>query len=319
MLDFIGYHRKEFSFDASYRALTGDTRPASRRRSRRAFHSCRRDARSCWTRGQTLVLDNIRSQIANRWQQIVAELASYGDQVSRHFLKTSGLELSDILRRGSHSWTRLRRDAGLPDAPGSDLEEKLLKRVRAFAHVDDPDGRRPYHAPLRDDAPTTQICRRPSNALLACSSTRSGPTAAAMPRTTMGSPLFVREPRTRARSPQLSTCPSTQLATLPIGLEGSLATSRSRSMRATSARRSSQRSTSRGSPNSFREGVWYSPDLNVDAFFVTLKKSEADYSPTTMYARLPDQPRTLPLGVAVHDLGRLADGTSLPVGHRAPC
>ncbi len=52
-------------------------------------------------------------------------------------------------------------------------------------------------------------------------------------------------------------------------------------------------------PNSFREGVWYSPDHNVDTFFVTLKKSEAAYSPTTMYARLPDQPGALPLGVAV--------------------
>ncbi len=36
-------------------------------------------------------------------------------------------------------------------------------------------------------------------------------------------------------------------------------------------------------PDSFREGVVYVPELNVDAFFVTLKKSEADYSPTTMY------------------------------------
>ena len=43
-------------------------------------------------------------------------------------------------------------------------------------------------------------------------------------------------------------------------------------------------------PNSFREGVWYSHDHNVDAFFVTLKKSEADYSPTTMYRDYPISP-----------------------------
>ena len=43
-------------------------------------------------------------------------------------------------------------------------------------------------------------------------------------------------------------------------------------------------------PNSFREGVWYSPDRNVDVFFITLKKSEADYSPTTMYADYPISP-----------------------------
>jgi hypothetical protein len=43
-------------------------------------------------------------------------------------------------------------------------------------------------------------------------------------------------------------------------------------------------------PKSMREGVWYSPDLNVDCFLVTLKKSEADYSPTTMYADYPISP-----------------------------
>jgi hypothetical protein len=40
-------------------------------------------------------------------------------------------------------------------------------------------------------------------------------------------------------------------------------------------------------PNSFREGVLYLEHLNVDAFFITLKKSEADYSPSTMYADYP--------------------------------
>jgi len=36
-------------------------------------------------------------------------------------------------------------------------------------------------------------------------------------------------------------------------------------------------------PNSFREGVLFAPAANADAFLVTLHKSEADYSPTTMY------------------------------------
>ena len=58
---------------------------------------------------------------------------------------------------------------------------------------------------------------------------------------------------------------------------------------ATSARRSWQRSTSRRS-RTFREGVWYSAARNIDAFFVTLTKSEADYSPTTMYADYPISP-----------------------------
>jgi hypothetical protein len=36
-------------------------------------------------------------------------------------------------------------------------------------------------------------------------------------------------------------------------------------------------------PNSFREGVLFSAAANADALLVTLHKSEAEYSPTTMY------------------------------------
>ncbi len=43
-------------------------------------------------------------------------------------------------------------------------------------------------------------------------------------------------------------------------------------------------------PTSMMQGVAYSEPLNVDAFFITLKKSEADYSPTTMYRDYPISP-----------------------------
>ena len=43
-------------------------------------------------------------------------------------------------------------------------------------------------------------------------------------------------------------------------------------------------------PNSFREGVLYEPTHNVDAFFITLKKSENEFSPTTMYRDYPINP-----------------------------
>src|SRR4029077_11614878 len=46
----------------------------------------------------------------------------------------------------------------------------------------------------------------------------------------------------------------------------------------------------RRKPHSMMQGVVYSEPLNVGAFFVTLKKSEADYSPTTMYRDYPISP-----------------------------
>jgi hypothetical protein len=36
-------------------------------------------------------------------------------------------------------------------------------------------------------------------------------------------------------------------------------------------------------PSTMREGVAWCPAVNADAFLITLKKSDTDYSPTTMY------------------------------------
>ena len=154
VLDFVGYHRKEFRFDTKLRALTGHTRRGLAREIERGFPFLPSGCQIVMDRqAQSLVLENIRSQIANRWQQMVAELRSYGDHDLTTFLTESGIELSDILRRGSHSWTRLRRDAGLPTREGSALEERLLKRIRAFAHVDDRSRADGYGRILSDEAP----------------------------------------------------------------------------------------------------------------------------------------------------------------------
>ena len=45
---------------------------------------------------------------------------------------------------------------------------------------------------------------------------------------------------------------------------------------------------------------------------MTLDKSEAEYSPTTMYQDYAISPRALPLGVAVRNHGRLADRSAVP-------
>ena len=49
-------------------------------------------------------------------------------------------------------------------------------------------------------------------------------------------------------------------------------------------------STSLGIPTASARASGTPQDHNVDAFFVTLKKSESDYSPTTMYRDYPISP-----------------------------
>ena len=154
VLDYVGHHRKEFRFDRRLRALTGHTRRGLEREIERGFPFLPSGCQIVMDRqSQQIVLENIRSQVGNRWPQVVAELRSYGDQDLRTFLHESGLELSDVVRSG-HSWTELRRSAGLRTRSGSDLEAALLKRIRAFAHVDDSERSVIYRRLLADDAPS---------------------------------------------------------------------------------------------------------------------------------------------------------------------
>jgi superfamily II DNA or RNA helicase/HKD family nuclease len=291
VLDFVGYHRKEFRFDQKLRALTGTTRAGLERQVREGFPflpaGCTIDMDR---QSQTLVLENIKSQIANRWQQIVAELRLQGDTDLATFLTESGVELSDILRRGSHSWTRLRREAGLPTESGSELEEALLKRIRAFAHVDDPVRAAAYQQLLRDDSPSyddlsageQQLARMLYYSLWSDGGGHSSYAA--------GLDALRSEVATRREISAVVDLSFDAARHVSLELVGPLSTiplkvharyQREEILAALDFPRK---------PNSFREGVWYSPDLNVDAFFVTLKKSEADYSPTTMYRDYPISP-----------------------------
>ena len=288
VLDFVGYHRKEFSFARRFTALTGLRGTQLEKAVKEDFpflpSGCqvRLD-----TQSQQVVLENLKSQITNRWSQIVAELRTTKDESLSTFLEQSGLELSDILRRGSHSWTKLRRDADLPTLPGSNLEERLLKRVRAFAHVDDPVRAAAYRSLLADEtasygalSPAEQRIAR----MLYYSLWSDG---GGYDSVAEGFDAFRRESATRAEistvvdlsfeaARHVSTALSGRLAHVPLQVHARY--QREEILAALDFPRL---------PNSFREGVWYSKDLNVDAFFITLKKSEADYSPTTMYADYP--------------------------------
>jgi superfamily II DNA or RNA helicase len=293
VLDFIGYQRREFNFAQRYRALTGDTRRAIERQVADGFAFLPSGCQIVLDKqAQSLVLDNIRSQIANRWQQIVSELRAHIDPeiTLEAFLRDSGVELSDILRRGSQSWTRLRRDAGFQTAEGSVFEEKLLKRVRAFAHVDDAERASAYARLLATDgvdydslAPDEQRLAR--MLLYSLWSDGGGFESYGEGLRALGNELA-----TRSEIAEVVDIAYSATRHVPLDLPGHLADiplkihARYQREEILAALDYPQ------TPNNFREGVWYSADRNVDAFFVTLTKSEADYSPTTMYADYPVSP-----------------------------
>lgn len=294
VLDFVGYHRREFRFDAKLRALTGHTRRGLERELQRGFPFLPSGCQIVMDRqAQSLVLENIRSQIANRWKQMVAELRSYGDHDLSSFLDESGIELSDILRRGSHSWTRLRRDAGLATREGSELEERLLKRIRAFAHVDDRPRADAYTRLLSDAAPTYGELSAAEQRMARMLYFSLWPDAGGHDSYEAGLAALRRERATRDELRSVVDISFDAARHHALELGGSLAQVPLR-LHARYQREEVLAALDYASlerkPNSFREGVLYVPELNVDAFFVTLTKSEAEFSPTTLYRDYPISP-----------------------------
>ena len=293
VLDFVGHHRKEFRFDLKLRALTGQTRRGLERDIERGFPFLPSGCQIVMDKqSQSIVLENIRSQTANRWPQIVAELRSYGDRDLPSFLEDSGIELSDVLRDG-RSWTRLRREANLPTRAGGDLEKHLLKRPRAFAHVDDRSRAAVYRRLLADDTVAYEDLSSLEQRLAQMLFFSLWPNGGKHLSYADGLLALRQERAVRHEVAAVVDLAFNRASHRPIALGESMADVplrvHARYQREEVLAALGWASLER-KPSGFQAGVLWIEELNVDAFFITLKKSEADYSPTTMYRDFPISP-----------------------------
>ncbi|WP_307818026.1 DUF3427 domain-containing protein [Janibacter endophyticus] len=287
VLDFVGHHRKEFNFARRFGALTGLHGKHLEQGVQDGFPFLPSGCHVHLDRqSQEIVLENLRSQISPRWSRLVGQLRDHPEDSLAGFLESSGLELSDVLKRGQRSWTRLRRDAGLPTPRGSAWEEALLRRVRAFAHVDDPVRAAAYVRLL--SATTPDARQSPAEQRLTRMLYHSlWPDGGGFSSAAEGLVALHQEAAVRGEISEVVRLSFENARHVPQPLDSGLAGiplsvharyQREEILAALDFPRH---------PNSFREGVLYVPELNIDAFFITLKKSEADYSPSTMYADYP--------------------------------
>ncbi len=291
-LDFVGHQRKEFRFDARYRALTGATRKGLERDVERGFPFLPSGCQIVLDQQtQTSVLENLRAQISARWPQIVGELRSHGETSLSNFLAESGLELSDVVR-SDRSWTRLRREATLPTRSGSSRESELLKRVRALAHVDDLDRQAAYLELLKDDAPEYALLNDQDKRFARMLFFSLWPGGGSFQSYDEGLAALRAEPAVRdeleavielafEQTRHVSTPMAGRLSELPLRVHARY--QREEILTALDYANLAASGEKQRLPNSMREGVMWSDRWQSDAFLVTLQKSEADYSPTTMY------------------------------------
>ena len=286
-LDFVGHHRTEFRFDQRFRAMTGSTRTELVRDIERGFPFLPAGTQIVLDQtSQQLVLENVRSQVAKRWPNITSELRAHPTQDLGQFLADSGVELADVVRTG-RSWTRLRRDAGIPVGPSGPREESLLKRVRAFAHVDDVDRAAAYLQWLGDDAPDYGEADPALQAFGRMLFFSLWPDGGGFDSYAAGLGALRGEGAARedlravvalglSGASRVSTRLGGELGLRPLRVHAQY----TREELVTAL---DYVSIDGRKPNSFREGVLFAPAANSDAFLVTLHKSEAEYSPTTMY------------------------------------
>jgi superfamily II DNA or RNA helicase/HKD family nuclease len=285
-IDFVGHQRKEFRFDTRYRAITGATKTGLQRQVEHGFPFLPAGSQIVLDRqAQEIVLANIKSQLSTSWKQIVAELRSYGDLSLADFLHESGLELGDVLK-SDRSWTRLRREAGFQTRAGGPHEAALLRRVRALAHVDDPERALAYRRFLADDGPTYQeltfIEQRYARMLFFT----MWPNGGGFDSYAEGFAALRSEQAARDELGVVveNGFDHAEHVTAPISrvLTSSPLRTHARYSREEIVAALDYAHLKR-LPNSFREGVLWAEEWKSDAFLITLTKSEADYSPTTMY------------------------------------
>ena len=286
-LDFVGHQNKQFKFADRFRALTGSTRKALQDQIARGFPFLPSGCQIILDeQAQNIILDNVKGQLITTRPALVRELRAHPTNDLAQFLDQADVELSEILK-SDRSWTRLRREAGIELPPQGQNETALLKRVRAFAHVDDPERAHAYLSLLDDDATSYDALSPRAREFARMLFFSLWPSGGEFATYDDGLRSLRAETNVRDDLQQVISLGLAQAQHVTHPLVGELGHlplhvhARYTREEAVSALRYA--SLEGRAPNSFREGVLYSPEIATDAFFVTLKKSEADYSPTTMY------------------------------------
>lgn len=222
------------------------------------------------------------------------ELQMHPTDALGEFLEETGIALSDVLRL-HRSFTSLRRVAGLLAPEASPLEEAIAKRVRALVHTDDVGRTRAYRRLLEPNGPNYVDLvgpeRRQAEMLYFSLFPNGGHASIAdglkeiRGERHIVSELIEVSAMGLDETRHVTTPLSGSLAEVPLEVHASY--QREEVLSALGYASLDRK------PSSFREGVLRvdgADGRDIDVFFVTLRKSEADYSPTTMYADYPISP-----------------------------
>ena len=290
VLDFIGNANQKFRFDQRYRALTETTRAGVIRQIEDGFPYLPAGCKIQLDRVvEELILENLEQSIGGNFGSFVRELNDLGRDVTlAEFLHETGVTLDELYRNAGWTWTRLRREVGLPTATAGPREGHLSRALSRLLHMDDETRLAFLRSVLNSRRPPTVSALSESDrrTLLGFHFTLWGNMEAWGSLDTSLEALWahaailseVREVldilEDQSGHLTFPLGPDATWDSVPLSVHGSYSLD--------------EILTAFGEmtlehPHRIREGVTRNEETNSDLFFVTLEKTEAKYSPTTMY------------------------------------
>lgn len=291
VLDFIGNAHRSFRFERRFRALTGAAHAGLRRQIDDGFPYLPAGCSIQLDRvAKNIVLENLQRALGGRFQTLIDELKLLGPGTTlTRFLDQTGLDVEDLYRSNDWSWTRLRREAGFLILPEGPQEKELLRGVRRAIYHNDPDR-------LLLFGETLSAATSPSLGNLADANARmllglycilSGTREPPGDLTVAMNHLW-QHPAVLDELSQLLAVLEDRDRHITYPLDAEMHWRHAIPLSVHARYQVADVFTAFGPAvarrlQGFREGTFYDEATGSDVFFVTLEKTEAHYSPTTMY------------------------------------
>ncbi len=293
-LDFVGNMHSKFRFDRRFQAIVGGTRKDVQRQIEQGFPTLPPGCAIHLERhAQELILDNIRRALGAGWPALVEDLRGIGGPITLEtFLRKADVDLFDLYAGADKGWTRLRRDAGHELSTLGPNETQFARALSRLLHVNDALRFEAWNTVLKTgEVPEVFDLNLASHRLMLMLSTSLESTrlpVADHPEQLLRT-FLAHEPlrgelwdllkllADQTRRPTRRLGPGFDP---PLSLHGDYSLSEIMAAFAVI-------SPTSGKLVRPQAGVFRHKPLRTDLFFVTLQKSEKDYSPTTMYNDFP--------------------------------
>jgi superfamily II DNA or RNA helicase/HKD family nuclease len=286
VVDLIGQQHRRFRFDTKLRALVDPRNGTFTKQAEEGFPYLPAGCEINLDRtSQQIVLANLRAAAGSgMWSLLVDDLRSLGDVSLGEFLAETDRSLTDVYRDRERSWTRLRRDAGLSVPSGDENEPVMLRAMFRLQHLDDPARVTFYCRALADDGAEMLSTDERDQRLLNMLALGIFGRRHRFKDLDDAIRALMANPAVRHEFVELLEVLDSASETAPRALE--ILPDVPLSIHARYTRDEALGALGDGSfakPPTSREGVRYISRLRTDVFFVTLRKTDQQYSPSTRY------------------------------------